>query len=279
MQKILVAIDGLKMNPKTLDFACHMGSLTRSKLTAVFLENLVAENRLLVKEGYDATYLNWGVDENAPAHQTKMELIRKNINVFKDYCGKREIQYDLLCEEGTPAKEIIRQSRFADLLIADAEICFNEKFIGGTTHFEREILKKAECPVIIAPESFNRINEIIFCYDGSRSAIYSMKQFDYIFPELRQTKVILIEVTRENNASVTEIEKVKEWLCRRYHNIKVEILHGKPKDELFQYLLQKDNAIFVMGAYGRSSFSRLFKKTAAEKVLKTTNLPVFITHP
>lgn len=279
MQKILVAIDGLKMNPKTLDFACHMGSLTRSKLTAVFLENLVAENTLLVKEGYDATYLNWGVDEDAPAHQTKMELIRKNINVFKDYCGKREIQYDLLCEEGTPAKEIIRQSRFADLLIADVEICFNENYKDGATHFEREILKKAECPVIIAPESFNRIDEIIFCYDGSRSAIYSMKQFDYIFPELRQTKVILIEVTRENNASVTEIEKVKEWLCRRYHNIKVEILHGKPKDELFQYLLQKDNAIFVMGAYGRSSFSRLFKKTAAEKVLKTTNLPVFITHP
>ena len=279
MKKILLAIDGLKINLKTLDFACHIGSLIKSNLTAVFLENLVAENKLLVKEGYDATYLNWGVDEGTPAHQAKMDLIQKNIKIFKDYCANRKIPYDVLCEEGTPAMEIIRESRFADLLIADAEICFDEKYKGGPTGFEREILKAAECPVIIAPERFNRIDEIIFCYDGGRSAIYSMKQFDYIFPELRQTKTILIEVTKANKAYVTQIEKVKEWLCQRYDHINVEILHGKTKNELFQYLLQRDNAIFVMGAYGRSSLSRLFKRTAAEKVLRTTNLPVFITHP
>jgi nucleotide-binding universal stress UspA family protein len=208
-----------------------------------------------------------------------MDLIQKNIKIFKDYCAKRKIQYDTLCEGGAPAMEIIRQSRFADLLIADAEIYVDEKYKGGPTGFEREILKAAECPVIIAPESFNGIDEIIFCYDGGRSAIYSMKQFDYMFPELRRAKIILIEVTKANNAYVTQIEKVKEWLCQRYDNIKVEILHGKTKDELFQYLLQKDNAIFVMGSYGRSNLSRLFKRTASEKVLKTTNLPVFITHP
>jgi hypothetical protein len=53
MKKILVAIDALKINLKTLDFACYIGSLTKSKITA-------AENKLLVKEGYDATYLRWG---------------------------------------------------------------------------------------------------------------------------------------------------------------------------------------------------------------------------
>lgn len=279
MKKILVAIDGLKMNLKTVDFACHIGSLTKSKLTAVFLENLVAENKLLVKKGYDATYLSWGVNEGDPEHQAKMELIQKNIKIFIDYCANRKIKCDVLCETGTPAKEMIRQSRFADLLIADAEICFNEKYEGGPTGFEREILKEAECPVIIAPESFDRIDEIIFCYDGGRSAIYSIKQFDYIFPELRRAKIILIEVIEAGNADVAEIEKVKGWLCQRYDNIKVEILHGEAKDELYQYLIQRDNAIFVMGAYGRSGVSRLFKRTAAEKVLKTTNLPVFIAHP
>jgi hypothetical protein len=247
MKRILLAIDGLKINLKTLDFACHIGSLTRSNLTAVFLENLVVENKLLVKEGYDATYINWGVNENTPEHQAKMDLIRKNIRIFKDYCANRKIRYDIICEEGTPAKEIIRQSRFGDLLIADAEIGFNEKYEVGPTRFEKEILKKAECPVIIAPESFNRIDEIIFCYDGSRSAIYAMKQFDYFFPELRWTKIVLIEVTRLNNSYLAEMEQVKEWLCRRYDDINIEILQGKTKDELFLYLLQKDNAIFVMG--------------------------------
>ena len=51
-----------------------------------------------------------------------MDLIQKNIKIFKDYCAKRKIQYDTLCEGGASAMEIIGQSRFADLLIADAEI-------------------------------------------------------------------------------------------------------------------------------------------------------------
>ena len=43
MQKILLAIDAVNINMPALDFACYIGRLTNSKITAVFLENLVAD--------------------------------------------------------------------------------------------------------------------------------------------------------------------------------------------------------------------------------------------
>jgi hypothetical protein len=279
MQRILIALDAREINLNSLDFACYISRLTKSKITGVFLENLVAENKLLIKDGYDATYLNWGPDEADPDYQNKMALLRENIAVFQDYCAKKESPCEVLCKKGTPARELIRESRFADLLITDSKTCFTKKFKGSPTTFEKDILKFAECPVIIAPDRFSRIDEIIFCYDGSRSSFFSIRQFDYIFPEIMQKNVILLGVNFKDEADLPEVENLKEWFLSRNTHLHFEFGQGKPGDELFHYLVQKENAIVIIGAYGRSSLSRLFRRTTANQLLKSANLAIFITHP
>lgn len=279
MKRILVALDAREINLNTLDFSCYISRLMKSNITGVFLENLVTENKLLIKEGYDATYLRWGPDEADPEYQKKMEKLRENIGIFQDYCAKKEISCNVLCKKGTPAKELIKESRFADLLITDAQTCFDKSFKGSPTSFEKDILIAAECPVTIAPDGFNRIDEIIFCYDGSRNSFYSIRQFDYIFPELMQKNVILLSVNIADESDLPDVEKLKEWFFSRNTQLHFEFRQGKPEDELFSYLLQKKNSLVILGAYGRSSLSRLFRRTTANNILKTTHLPVFITHP
>lgn len=58
MEKILLAIDAVNPDTNGLDFACYLGRLTRSKITGVFLENLVAEERLVFKEMYEGTHID-----------------------------------------------------------------------------------------------------------------------------------------------------------------------------------------------------------------------------
>jgi len=279
MQRILVAFDALDINLNSLDFACYISRLTDSKITGVFLENLITENKLIIKEGYDATYLKWGPDESDPDYVKKMDRFQENISIFQNHCVNKKSSCDVLCKKGSPAKELIRESRFADLLITDAQTCFNKKFSGSPTNFEKDILQAAECPVMIAPGHFSQIDEIIFCYDGSRSSFYSIRQFDYIFPELLQKKVVLLAVNFKNEKELPEIEKLKEWFFTRNAQLHFEFRHGKPEDEINDYLLQKNNSLVIMGAFGRSSLSRLFRKTTAGNILKSSYLPVFITHP
>jgi nucleotide-binding universal stress UspA family protein len=278
MKKILVAINGLKIDMNTLDFACYLGRLTKSKITGVFLENLVAEYRPMVKKDYDSTYVDWEVDEKSPRHQEKMKLIEKNITLFTDACTKREVNSEIYRDGGVPATEIITESRFADIVIVNAETTFNRRYEGCPTAFVKAILKEAECPVIITPESFESIDEVIFCHDGSRSAVFSIKQFDYLLPELRNKQTILLEVNKGYEAPAADREKLKKWLVQHNANIRFETLKGEAKDELFSYLLPKKNALIVMGAFGRGLVSSLFKKSTAERIIKTTSLPVFITH-
>lgn len=78
--------------------------------------------------------------------------------------------------------------------MVDAETSFNKRYEGIPTEFVRDILKKAECPVIIAPKRFEAFNEIIFSYNCSSSSLFGTKQFTYIFLQLHDKKVNIIQV-------------------------------------------------------------------------------------
>ena len=89
---------------------------------------------------------------------------------------------------GIGVSEIISKSRFADVVILNAATCMTVYDENFPSFFVKNILNNAECPVIISPEIFNGIDNIVFCYDGSKSSVFAMKQFTYLFPEFKYTR-------------------------------------------------------------------------------------------
>ena len=278
MKKILLAIDGIDIDMPAIDFACYLGRLTHSKLTGVFLENLVVEDRTVMKSVQSVKYIDWEINHESDELQQKRESIEKNILVFKEACSNRSVNYHLHRDRGVPAKEMIHESRYADLLIIDAATSFNKQFEGTPTGFVKDILEEAECPVIIAPESFEGLNEIVFAYDGSKSAMFAIKQFTYLFPELVGKKLALVQVNESGEWNNEDKYPLKEWLQNHYADFVFEALKGDPGTRLFDYLFKKKNIIVVMGSYGRNTASRFFKHSRADMLIKTIIQPIFISH-
>jgi hypothetical protein len=278
MEKILLAIDAVNLNMPALDFACYIGRLTNSKVTGVFLENLVADEKPVLKKAYGNRYLDWEIDESSTQYQDKQQLIEKNISLFKEACEKRSVRCNIHRDRGTPAHEIINESRYADLIITDASTSFNKKYEGMPTEFEKDILKQAECPVIVAPQNFDGIDEIIFAYNSSKSAAFAIKQFTYLFPEFDDRKITVLQVNKEGVWADHDKYNLREWLQNRYSAIGFEAVKGDAEDKLFDYLLKRKNAFVVMGAYGRNSVSRFFKPSHADLLIKTITQPIFISH-
>ena len=83
MEKILLAIDGINLNRNALDFACYLGRLTKSKITGVFLENLVADEKPVLKEMPGLRYVDWEVDEKSDEYTSKMALIERSISILR----------------------------------------------------------------------------------------------------------------------------------------------------------------------------------------------------
>lgn len=278
MEKILVAIDALNPDKHVLEFACYLSRLTRSKIVGVFLENLVAEERPVLKKVHGMTYVDWELDENAEEYKAKMESIEKNISFFKDTCIIEAVNYTIHRDRGVPVRELITESRFADVIVVDVQTSFNKVYDGNPTEFVRDILKEAECPVIIAPEGFDGIDEIIFTYDSSASSVFAIKQFTYLFPQLFNKKVSIVQVNGTGDWQDPDKYKFKEWLGDHYTNLNFEALKGRADSELFIDLMKRKNIFLVMGAYGRSELSKLFKRSQADLLIRSLSQPIFITH-
>jgi hypothetical protein len=276
MEKILLAVDAINPDNNSLEFACYLGRLTKSKITGVFLDNLSIEERPLLKKVLANADNAEGEELSEP--KDKMELIEKNISFFEEGCINREVNYRLYLDGGNPAGKLIEESRFADLLVLDAAMSFHKHYEGIPTEFAREVLKKAECPVIIAPESFDAIDEIIFSYDSSSSSLFAIKQFTYLFSQLKDKKVTLLQVNESGEWQGEDKNKFKEWLREYYTGLQFVALKGKSEIVLFDYLFNRKNIFLVMGAYGRTTISQFLKHSHADLLMNTITQPIFIAH-
>ena len=278
MEKILLAIEAINLDTTSLEFVIYLARLTNSKITGVFLENLVAEERPVLSKMQGMTFGDWEADENSVERRFKIELIEKNIKIFKEECINRGVSFGLHRDRGVPVRELIEESRFADILVIDAETSFNRRYEGTPTEFVRDILKKAECPVVIAPESLESIYEIIFTYNESPSWVFAIKQFTYLFPQFSNKMVSIIQVNESGEWKDPDKYKFKEWLKEHYTNLNFEMVKGKIDDNLFDHLFKRKNIFLVMGAYGRTEVSQFFKHSHADLLIKTVTQPIFIAH-
>jgi nucleotide-binding universal stress UspA family protein len=278
MEKILLAIDAINPDINSFEFACYLGRLTKSKVTGIFLENLVAEERPVLSELHGVAYIGHEIDTSSAAYKARIEAIEKSIAFFKEACISRGINFSLHRNHGVPTQELIEESRFADVVVVDAETSFKNNYEDRPTEFVKDILKKAECPVIIAPERYEGIDEIVFTYNGTASAAYAIKQFTYLFPELYNEKVTIVQVNEKGEWKEKDKYNFTEWLNDHYTNMHFEALKGDVENKLFEYLFKRKNILLVMGAYGRNALSQFFKHSPADLLIKTVSQPIFITH-
>lgn len=280
MEKILLAIDALQPALNMADFGCYMARLTGSTLEGYFFENYAYERKPFIKLVHGMPYVEAAVPESLPENEAVKNEAEQNIRTFVSTCEEKGIQLTVHRSPLEPIQEMITESRFADMIIADAGSSFTmeDKDEKLPSPFIKELLAGAECPVVVAPASFHGIEEIVFCYNGSRSSVFAMKQLTYLLPELNETKVVVLEVNKEGDILPDERLRLGEWLQRHYRHTEIIVLKGDPAAELFAYLQEKQNLLVVMGAYSRSMLSRFFKQSHADALIRTFVYPVFITH-
>lgn len=276
MEKILVVLNANGASMHTIDFACKIAKAAASKLTGLLIENIFYQPGHAVLKEEKPYFKDHEEQQVADLVITDTE---QAIRLFKDECRLKGVEAEVYVDKGEPIQEAIFESRFADLLVVDPSISFYEKEDGLPSHLVKEILANAECPVLLAPEQFGSVEEIIFCYDGSASSVYAIKQFTYLMSHLKHNKLILLEVNSSGKEEFTDSHRrMLEWLKAHYASVSCHSLQGNAHDELFTYFFMKQNKLIVMGAYGRSILSNFFKRSTADVLLRAVDLPLFIAH-
>jgi hypothetical protein len=264
------------MNKRVIEFACFIAKLTHSKLTGVFIEEPYFE---LVPS--DETVFPSSSSEKVEKESITLELIHhsdKAMVSFREVCKQNGADCEIYQDNGNPIDEVINESRFADLMIVDPGLTYNKNTEAIPTHFLKEVLTRTECPVIIAPNVFEDIDHVVFCYDAGKSSVFAIKLFTYLFPEFKDKKVTLLNINHSGEEEDEGHKKMQAWLASHYSSVQLRFLDGDVKDEIFSYFFMKSKMLVVMGAYGRSTLSNFFKHSTAEELIRIVDLPLFIAH-
>ena len=202
MEKILLALDAHQLETNTIDFACFIAKLAGSKLTGVFLEDVRQKEMTYVADTARPTCI--GRPERASYEQEEgpVDIVSLNIKRFKESCVCRETTGLIHRDRGIPLSEVVEESRFADLIIVDPVTSFSKSNRGVPSRFVKDVLLDSECPVLIAPYSFDGLDKVIFAYNGTQSSVFAIKQFTYLFPGLSDRKAIVVNVSKDDKQSI-----------------------------------------------------------------------------
>lgn len=273
MKKLIMALDGQHFPKGAFEFAKSMNAKTNVLLAGVFLSP-VDYSKLLAYTGMQGMTLmpEWLTRNNDDL------LVSKNISLFTEACTAAGIEYRIHKDTDLMAlSSLIDETRFADALLISSELFYANVSVNQPNFYLEEVLKKAECPVMLLPENYSEPNHVILAYDGNESSVYAIKQFAYVFAELAQKETILLSLINHED-DLPEYSLITELVSRHYPDLKIQTLHLKNKNDFAEWMTGKPNSFIVMGAFSRSLFSQLFRKSFASDVIHDIKMPLFISH-
>ncbi|MEO5998084.1 MAG: universal stress protein [Chitinophagaceae bacterium] len=271
MKKILLLINNYEMQDHVMHFVSRLAKIENVKINCLFLGRLKPdegeEGRIFpgtINSGDQ--YLTKETNADQRQHPEKYQVKK-----IEDFFKAEGLSFYTQIVLKNYLDVIVNETNFADLVVGDKDL--------NVLHFSmNSFISLSQCPVFLVPENSLFFDEVILTYDGQLSSIHAMKLFTYLFPWCGTKKTFLISVLPDNILQMEYDALVKEWFLLHYHNGQVVVLRGNAKSEIIQFINQQKNTLVVMGAFGRSALSRLFKESLALPILEKTSAPVFISH-
>lgn len=272
MKKIVIAFDGTNFSEGALAFAAGLNKLSPVLLVGSFLPQIDLSSSWSYAVGGAGLYTPLLEDFNA-------EAIEDHIRRFEKACISEAIEwrvhkypYDLAIPE------IRKESRFADLLLIGGESFYHDYGSEQPNEYLRMTLQEAECPVMVVPEEFPFPDRVVLAYDGSEDAVYAIRQFVLLFPELAKMPATLVYATRKENGDLPEKDYILELCTRHFPDLTVKMLESTTKKQFGEWLNEHRSSLLVCGAFGRSDLSMMFRRSFAAGAIIEHQYPIFIAH-
>lgn len=276
MKKILAVFDGVNYAEQTAKFGMELAKQTDSLLVGVFLHDL-SYSRFVYSYAWDIpTQYYYGFQELEKQDNQKIE---ENIKLFKSQCEETGVRHKTHLDSGVPLQELLKESAFTDLLLIDNKTSFMRIGDRSPSLFLKDLLSESKCPVLIIPDTDVAINWAVIAYDGSDSSVFAMKMFSYLFPNWNEMETAIVTVNHSSSNELPQNRDVRDLAHQHFKKLTFHVLNGDPEEELKKFLIRDNiHPIVIMGAYGRSTLSRMFHSSLSSKIMTEVKVPLFIAH-
>lgn len=273
MKKIIIAFDNLSFSESALDFAVKLNETEQILLVGAFLPQ-------------SAISALWSYAETVPVgmlmplmEQENLNEVKKHIDIFSRVCENNNIDFRIHEDfNDFSIQELIRESRFADLVIIGGDGFYQKAADKVPNAFVKDVLHRVECPVLLFPEKALFPENILLAYDGSADSVLAIKSFAYLFNKLISKPAHLVYANNKDDQEFPEKMNIEELVTQHFLDIKITHQAFDPKKFMATWAENIYAPILVAGAYGRSGLSRLFSPSIMNEIITDQKIPLFIAH-
>jgi hypothetical protein len=210
---------------------------------------------------------------------SEKETMANNKTLFARKCEQHFIPFTI--HENDKAWDrnlLIKESRFADLILISGELFYAGIHQSQPNQYLHQVLHNAECPVLVVPENFSSIRQVLMAYDGSPESLYAIKQFCYLFPALIDLPTEVIYVSENAGIPIPDIERIKQFTRLKLDAMSFDNLTFNASECFSTWISEKKDVLLVSGSFSRSAFSYLAKRSFTADMIRDHKMPVFIAH-
>jgi nucleotide-binding universal stress UspA family protein len=249
MKKIIAVIDGLKYSESTAKYAVQLARSCNAHLIGIFLDDFTYHSYKI----YDLV-----AGEGVPSQ--KATVLEKNdikvrtesVKKFETECHKEGLSFSIHHDRSIAIQELLHESMYADLLIIDKKETLTSYTEKIPTGFIRDLLSDVQCPVLIVPKKYKRVNKVVLLFDGEPSSVYAIKMFSYLLSSLKVSQLEVFSVKSEDQTMhLPDNRLMKEFMKQHFREVEYHVALGNTEEEIWDHLKSLESPLVVLGAYHR----------------------------
>lgn len=194
--------------------------------------------------------------------------------IFLSQCRELGVRGEFAAETGPVAATIVRRAAWADLLVLSlVKQLGPETATGFGTRFNK-IVQRSPRPILVVPENADSpLDRAILAYDGSPKADEALYLATYM---AKNWGVTLAVVAVGGKKAAAALRRAQSYVTAR--NIEAEYIQAqRPVDQAILDAAESQGAnMIIMGGFGRRSALQLVIGSTVTKILRATEIPVFI---
>lgn len=268
MREVLLRYPNYSLPKHVMDCALQLGKVQDVMLHGVFANSLTSMNRKTYPFPNEIDMLDTDFTKQINEEES-CGLEASLVKVLEDYCTSAGVQVKFWKINERHLDALTDSIELVDLTVLSEG---TEADMFSLKHF----LTSARCPVVLFLPGYQKFEKTIFAYDDQHPGMHSFKMFSYVLPAFRHLTTVSVSVVPSNVVDIEYQEEVTSWFQHHNPQAGLEIIHFIVNETLPQFIDRYSAAFVVMGAYGRSSLSLLFKKSMATVVMNQTPPTDFI---
>lgn len=179
LRRILTPLDPSDYAKSALQYALY---IAKRQENAEITGSVVLDLEDIVKSigPVAAGALYWA--EHLEKHKLEEAKIRieQLLEMFKDVCSKENVPYNTAETQGNPAKQILFESMFYDLVVLGLRTFYHFETKPDSGDSLDKILDHTITPILAVPESFRPIKTVLIAFDGSPLAAKALQRFAHL---------------------------------------------------------------------------------------------------